>query len=133
MQNPGLVSLARSRSVTADEMISDWSSPIFTRVILTVYIYPDIIRPSKRRDADMTETNCFTAFVGAQRLVTGPLADVALAINKATKPAARAPILVLDDAAGRSIDLALRGTDEDILPRLPHRVARSGETTTEST
>ena len=66
----------------------------------------------------MTEIKNFTAFIGHQRLASGPLADVALAI-KTTKPTGAGPILIFDDTSGRSIDVDLRGTDEDILARLP--------------
>jgi len=61
----------------------------------------------------------FTAFTGQQRLVTGPLADVALAVMKASRKAASAPIVIFDDATGRPIDLDLRGTERDIIARLP--------------
>jgi uncharacterized protein len=81
----------------------------------------------------MPETNLFTAFLGQQRLATGPLADVALAIKKTTKPAGDAPILIFDDASGRSIDLDLRGTDQEILSRLPQGALKPGETATEPT
>jgi hypothetical protein len=46
------------------------------------------------------------------------LADVALAIKKTPKPAGREPILVFDDTSGKSLDIDLRGTEEDILARL---------------
>jgi hypothetical protein len=61
----------------------------------------------------------FTAFTGQQRLVTGPLAEVALAVMKACRKAASAPIMIFDDATGRPIDLDLRGTERDIVARLP--------------
>jgi hypothetical protein len=61
----------------------------------------------------------FTAFTGQQRLVTGPLAEVALAVMKASRKAASAPIVIFDDATGRPIDLDLRGTERDIIARLP--------------
>ena len=61
----------------------------------------------------------FTAFIGHRRLASGPLADVALATKKATKPAGQAPILIFDDESGRSVDIDLRGTDQEILARLP--------------
>jgi hypothetical protein len=61
----------------------------------------------------------FTAFVGHRRLASGPLVDVALAIKKSTKPAGHQPILIFDDQSGRSVDIDLRGTDEEILARLP--------------
>jgi uncharacterized protein len=62
--------------------------------------------------------NHFTAFVGPKRLASGPLADVALAIKKSTKPAGHQPVLVFDDTTGKSIDVDLRGTDEEVLARL---------------
>src|SRR5258708_33954861 len=61
----------------------------------------------------------FTAFTGQQRLVTGPLAEVALAVMKASRKAAAGPIVIFDDATGRPIDLDLRGTEPDIVARLP--------------
>jgi hypothetical protein len=67
----------------------------------------------------MTSEKCFTAFVGHRRLASGLLTEVAITIKKATKPTGTEPILVFDDTSGRSIDLDLRGTDEDILARLP--------------
>lgn len=61
----------------------------------------------------------FTAFMGDRRLAAGPLAEVALAVaNAASNPAAQ-PIIIFDDATGRPIDLDLRGTERDILARLP--------------
>jgi len=67
----------------------------------------------------------FTAFTGQQRLVTGPLADVALAVMKASRKAATAPIVIFDDATGRPIDLDLRGSERDIVARLPQPAANS--------
>jgi hypothetical protein len=75
----------------------------------------------------MTSMKHFTAFVGQRRLASGRLADVALAIKKSTKPAGLQPILVFDDTSGRSVDLDLRGTDGEVLARLP---ASSQETVT---
>ena len=67
----------------------------------------------------MTSMGNFTAFAGQRRLASGPLAEVARAIRKNTKPSAQQPILIFDDQSGRSIDIDLRGTDEEILARLP--------------
>jgi uncharacterized protein len=61
----------------------------------------------------------FTAFIGDQRLVSGPLAEVALAVLTASKSPAAEPIVIFDDANGRPIDLDLRGTERDIVARLP--------------
>lgn len=65
----------------------------------------------------------FTAFEGQRRLASGPLAEVALAVKRAG-PAAQ-PILIFSDGSGRAVDLDLRGSDDEILARLP--VAAPGE------
>ena len=59
----------------------------------------------------------FTAFEGQRRLITGALADVALAVKRAG--ATPSPIAIFDDHTGRVVDLDLRGSDAEILARLP--------------
>lgn len=59
----------------------------------------------------------FTAFEGQRRLASGPIAEVALAIKGATRPAA-SPIAIFSDFSGRPIDLDLRGSNADVLARL---------------
>jgi uncharacterized protein len=49
-----------------------------------------------------------TAFMGNRRLASGPLAEVTLAVIKASKKASAEPIMVFDDADGRPVDLDLR-------------------------
>jgi hypothetical protein len=66
-----------------------------------------------------TAPHLFTAFIGDQRLASGPPAEVALAVMKASKSAAAEPIVVFDDANGRPIDLNLRGTEREVVARLP--------------
>jgi hypothetical protein len=61
----------------------------------------------------------FTAFLGPNKLASGPLAEVAIAVMKASRIAAAPPILIFDDANGRPIDLDLRGTKREIVARLP--------------
>jgi uncharacterized protein len=58
----------------------------------------------------------FTAFEGQRRLTTGTLAEVALAVKRSHPTA---PIVIFNDATGRSLDLDLRGSDDDIVARLP--------------
>ena len=58
-----------------------------------------------------------TAFLGPQRLATGDLADVALAVNARLADAAN-PILIFEDATGAQIDIDLRGTTAQIIARL---------------
>jgi len=59
----------------------------------------------------------FTAFEGQRRLISGTLAEVALALKHAGRPSA--PIIIFSDASGRPIDLDLRGSDDEIIARLP--------------
>ena len=61
----------------------------------------------------------FTAFEGHSHLATGPLAEVALAVKHATAAETQAAIIIFDDATGRPIDLDLRGSDAEIVARLP--------------
>jgi uncharacterized protein len=70
----------------------------------------------------------FTAFEGQRRLITGPLADVALAVKRAATPAAQ--IAIFDDRTGRALDLDLRGNETEILARLPS--GTGGEPASES-
>lgn len=58
-----------------------------------------------------------TAFTDGRRLVSGNLADVALAVN-AQNDAVQATILIFDDATGTQIDLDLRGSTAQIISRL---------------
>jgi uncharacterized protein len=81
----------------------------------------------------MTSAKCFTAFVGHRRLASGLLAEVAIAIKKTTKPTGTEPILIFDDTSGRSIDVDLRGTDAEILARLPPSAANPETVTAETT
>jgi hypothetical protein len=60
----------------------------------------------------------FVAFEGHRRLAAGPLAQVALAVKRA-EPTATVPIAIYSDATGGPIDLDLRGSDEEIVARLP--------------
>jgi hypothetical protein len=61
----------------------------------------------------------FTAFDGPRRLVSGSLPKVALTVKKWSDGGSSSPILIFADSTGRAIDLDLRGTDREILQRLP--------------
>jgi hypothetical protein len=67
----------------------------------------------------MPET--YTAFRGQRLLASGTLAEIARAIRRAEHDDAR-PVVIFSDASGRPIDLDLRGTDEEVLARLPTAV-----------
>jgi hypothetical protein len=60
----------------------------------------------------------FSAFAGPKLLASGPLAEVAIAIKIATGAIAD-PIIIFDNATGRSLDLDLRGSHREIIARLP--------------
>jgi uncharacterized protein len=79
----------------------------------------------------MTSEKRFTAFVGYRRLASGLLTEVAIAIKKAAKSTGAEPVLVFDDISGWSIDVDLRGTDEEILARLPPSAANPETVTAE--
>src|SRR3954447_7460600 len=66
----------------------------------------------------MSAVETFTAFEGQRRLVSGPLAQVALVVKQA-EGRASAPVTIFSDASGRATDLDLRGSKEEILARLP--------------
>ena len=74
----------------------------------------------------------FTAFMGERRLAAGPLAEVALAVMNASRKPAVPPIIIFDDATGRPIDLDLRGSEREIVARLP-QPAPDPETATDGT
>ncbi|MDA0570125.1 DUF2239 family protein [Burkholderia gladioli] len=59
----------------------------------------------------------YTGFDGVTHLVSGDLATVAVAIRHATRAPAPGPVLLFDNATGRSIDVDLRGNDEEIRAR----------------
>ncbi|WP_186114699.1 DUF2239 family protein [Burkholderia gladioli] len=59
----------------------------------------------------------YTGFDGVTHLVSGDLATVAVAIRHATRAPAPGPVLLFDNATGRSIDVDLRGSDEEIRAR----------------
>ena len=63
-------------------------------------------------------TATYTAFRGQRLLAAGPLAEIARAIRRREHDDSR-PVLIFSDASGRPIDLDLRGTDAEMLARLP--------------
>ena len=65
----------------------------------------------------------FTAFIGPTRLAAGPLAEVAIAVMQASRRPAAPPIIIFSDATGTPIDLDLRGTEREIIARLPQPAA----------
>lgn len=68
----------------------------------------------------MTDTTFppFSAFAGPKLLASGPLAEVAIAIKIATGAIAD-PIIIFDNATGKSLDIDLRGSHREVVARLP--------------
>lgn len=62
--------------------------------------------------------NSYTAFAGNRHIASGPLADVALKAKKQADQADSTPILVFNDDTSQTVELDLRGSDDDVLRRL---------------
>ena len=71
-------------------------------------------------------TDTYTAFRGQRLLASGSLAEIARAIRRTPQDDTRA-VTIFSDASGRPIDLDLRGTDEEMLARLPTVAAPTQE------
>ncbi len=62
-----------------------------------------------------------TAFEGQRMIISGPLLEVAEVVNELLHRGELKSVLVFDDASGRSIDLDLRGTPDDVRSRYSPR------------
>jgi hypothetical protein len=82
-----------------------------------------------RRAYPMTEMSVppFSAFAGPKLLASGPLAEVAIAIKIATGAIAD-PIVIFDNATGKSLDIDLRGSHREVVARLPQPTTIEPET-----
>lgn len=65
------------------------------------------------------QSNSYTSFDGHRRLASGPLQSVAIAVKRLLEAGTDGAVLIFDDSSGRSIDIDTRGSDEDVLARLP--------------
>jgi hypothetical protein len=65
----------------------------------------------------MDDMDTYTAFAGHARIAAGPLPKVALVLKHAAPNLA--PVVIFSDRTGQPIDLDLRGSDREILARLP--------------
>ncbi|EJN15164.1 hypothetical protein PMI42_01258 [Bradyrhizobium sp. YR681] len=68
----------------------------------------------------------FTAFQGQRRLASGPAGEVALVVKRMPPPQDE-PIIIFEDATGRSIDFDLRGGDREVLARVAKLVPPPAE------
>jgi uncharacterized protein len=72
---------------------------------------------------DDAQPALFTAFLGAKRIASGPLEQVALAAKKAVDRGAKQPVFIYNDSTGRAIDVDSRGSDAELLARLARPAA----------
>lgn len=61
----------------------------------------------------------WTAFEGSRRILSGPLTEVALAAKAVIDRGTAEMVMVLDDRDSQRVEIDFRGTDADILARLP--------------
>jgi hypothetical protein len=61
----------------------------------------------------------WTAFEGTRRILSGSLADVALAAKTAIDSGSEEAVIVLDDTTSHRVEIDFRGTVDDVLKRLP--------------
>ena len=66
----------------------------------------------------MESASTCTAFVGSQRIASGPLADVVLATKRIVDAQSDAPVLIFDDSSARQVEIDFRGSPDDVLARL---------------
>jgi uncharacterized protein len=67
---------------------------------------------------DDSQASQFTAFLGAKRIASGPLEQVALAAKKAVDRGTKQPLFIYNDSTGHAIDIDSRGSDAELLARL---------------
>lgn len=69
----------------------------------------------------------YTSFDGPRRIATGSLQAVALVVKRALQRGTDGPVLVFDDATGRPFDIDTRGSEQEVLSRLPQPAPRAAE------
>ncbi len=67
-----------------------------------------------------------TAFLGPERIASGTLRAVAVEAKSRVDRGDLRPLLIFDDVTSRPIELDLRGTEEEVLARLPEAPGESG-------
>lgn len=73
-----------------------------------------------------TQDYGYSTFDGFRRVLTGSLLDAALATRHALSSSPNHPVLIIDNATGRNIDVDLAGTETQIAARLAPRLAAPG-------
>jgi len=65
-----------------------------------------------------SQPSTFTTFDGHRLIATGALHTNALALKRALEGGSAGPLLIFDNATGRTIEVDTRGTDEEVCARL---------------
>jgi hypothetical protein len=94
-------------------------------MILTYYLYTGNIHSKCLTSTvvNKVQSNSYTCFDGNRRIATGTLPSVAPVVKRAIEGGAAGPVLIFDDATGRSIDINIRGSDEEVVARLANATA----------
>ena len=73
-------------------------------------------------------TNSHISFDGYRRIASGSLQVNALAVKRALESGTAGPVLIFDNATGRTIDVDTRGADEEVVARLTATAATDERT-----
>ncbi len=95
-----------------------------TRVLLTYEFNPGIISPFTQALSHMIDTTTlsYTSFNGHKRIASGSLPVNALAVKHAQVSGAPGPLLTFCDQTGQVVEIDIRGSDAEMLARLPPEV-----------
>jgi len=69
--------------------------------------------------------NSYTSFDGYRRIAGGSLQANAVAVKRALESGAAGPLLIFDEATGRSIDVDTRGSEQAVVARLAEITANA--------
>ena len=106
----------------------------FTRTIFQSDIHPGNIHQTAkylRRTCEM-KTNTYTCFDGNRRMATGSLDSIALVFKRAIEGGAVGSVLIFDDDTGRSYDIDIRGSDEEVVARVSKGAISESEVSDDS-
>src|SRR6185436_8270958 len=120
----------------ASQMCASWTTDVvagtpefyFTRMILTSILCPGKnIGTQGFLPMDDLLSKPTTVFDGVHRLASGPLSRGALVFKRAVEKGAAGPVLLFDDTTGRTFDIDIRGTNDEVVARLQQRAGRDSE------
>lgn len=78
------------------------------------------------------KTDTYTCFDGNRRIGTGSLESSALLFKRAIEGGAVGPVLIFDDDTGRSYDVDIRGSDEEVVARVSKATISESEASADS-